>query len=101
MSHLVKAKQSDMEPIPSKQLWVGHQFQDKRIFFKPSKAKRSQANPSKAKQSQAKQSKAKQSLASIQFQFQSMVEHNRISASFTIILILPPIILYIVILLLY
>jgi hypothetical protein len=54
---------------------------------KPSNAKQSQAKPGKAKQSRAKpskakQSKAKQSQASIQFQFQSMVEHNRISASF-------------------
>jgi hypothetical protein len=48
---------------------------------KPSKAKQSQAKPSKAKQSKAKQSQAKPSFNSIQFQ--SMVEHNRISASFS------------------
>jgi hypothetical protein len=65
-----KAKQSQAKPSKAKQSQA-----------KPSKAKQSQAKPSKAKQSQAKPSKAKQSQASIQ----SMVEHNRISASSSLI----------------
>jgi hypothetical protein len=76
-----------LELLNPAKLAIARQSKVKQSQARPSKAKQSQAKPSKVKQSQAKPSKAKpskakQSLASIQFKFQSMVEHNRISACF-------------------